>query len=60
MTDNDIEQIRRRIDDITEAAEQLQELGAENDLPAVERTAKRIDGTVAPLDAHVPPELTDE
>jgi hypothetical protein len=60
MTDNEIQQIRRRIDDIAEAAERLEELGAENDLPAVERTAKRIEGTVGPLDAHVPPELADE
>jgi hypothetical protein len=60
MTDQEIRQMRRRIDEIAEAAETLQELGEETDVPAVERTAKRIEGTLAPLDAHVPPELTDE
>lgn len=60
MTDQDIQQMRRRIDEIAEATRQLAELGEENDLPVVERTAERIDGTLAPLDAHVPPELTEE
>lgn len=60
MTDQDIQEIRSRIDDIAEAARELQELGEDHDLPVVERTAKRIDGTVRPLDEHVPPELTDD
>lgn len=60
MTDQDIQQMRRRIDEIAEATQQLAELGDENDLPAVERTARRIEGTLAPLETHVPPELTEE
>lgn len=60
MTDQDIQQIRKRIDDIAEAVQELQELGEENDIPVVERTATRIEGSLAPLDTHMPPELTEE
>ena len=60
MTDQDIREMRRRIDEIAEAARELRELGEETDVPAVERTAERIEGTLAPLDANVPPERTDK
>lgn len=60
MTEQDIEQMRRRIDDIVEATQKLRELGEENDVPAVERTAKRLEGTVTQLETHVPPELSEE
>lgn len=59
MTD-DVQEIRERIDEIAEAAERLQELGDRQNVPAVERTAKRIEGTLTTLDNNVPPELTDQ
>ena len=59
VSEEEIEQIRTHVDDIAEAARTLRELGVEHDLPVVECTAERIEGTVDPLDAHVPPELSD-
>jgi hypothetical protein len=60
MTDQDIHQMRERIDEIAEAVQELKELGEQNNIPAVERTATRIEGSLAPLETHLPPELTEE
>lgn len=57
--DADLAELRRRIDDLAEAAAAVRELGEANDVPAVERGAVRIEGTLAMLDAHVPPELVE-
>lgn len=59
MTD-DVREIRERIDDLNETLAELQRLGEEHDVPAVERIATRMDGTLTTLDAHVPPELVEE
>ena len=60
MTDHDIQKIRDRIEQIEDAVDDLQQLGDDNDIPAVERTATRIEGALTTLDAHVPPELTED
>lgn len=59
MTD-DIREIRERIDELGETLDELQELGEENDIPAVERIATRMAGTLTTLDSHVPRELVDD
>lgn len=58
-TSEDLAEISTRIDRVAADIEALQKLGEEHDLPAVERTAKRIEGTLSTLDSNVPPELTD-
>ena len=57
ITNGDVEELRRRIDDLAAAAADVRRLGESNGVPAVERGAARIEGTIAMLDAHVPPEL---
>lgn len=59
MTD-DIREMRERIEELSDTLDELQELGEENDIPAVERIAKRMDGTLTTLDSHVPPELVED
>lgn len=61
MTDRDlIREIADEIETLTAAAARLRELGAEADLPAVERNAKRVGGVASTLSDNVPPELTEE
>lgn len=60
MTDQDIQRMRDRIDEIDAALEELQQLGEQNDVPAVERSASRMAGTLVILETHLPPELLEE
>ena len=55
---DDLREIREQIETIQAATERLRELGS--DVPAVERNAKRIQGSLSVLDAEVPPELLEE
>lgn len=50
----DVEELRERVADLRDAAAALREYGEENDVPAVERNAKRVEGTVNVLEQHVP------
>lgn len=56
--DVDIRELREHIDELTAHAAALRECGEQ--LPAIERNAKRIEDTVAMLDMNVPPELQEE
>lgn len=58
LTEEDLEEIREQIRTIESATERLCDLG--EDVPAVERNAARIQGTLAMLEAAVPPELLGE
>jgi len=58
LTDAELREIREQIEAIEDAAQRLEELGA--DVPAVERNAVRIRGTLGMLDAAVPPELLQD
>jgi len=55
LTDDELREIREQIETIREATERLEDLGG--DVPAVERNAARIRGTLGMLDVAVPPEL---
>jgi hypothetical protein len=55
--DEALEAIRERIEDLLDAAATVRELGAEHDIPAVERDAKRVEDVAATLDLNVPEEL---
>lgn len=57
LTDEELREIRDRIEAIEAATDRLRELGA--DVPAIERNAARIQGTLGMLDAEVPPELVE-
>ena len=56
----DLAEIRARIETIAEETAALRDAGAEHDIPAVERTAKRLQGTLSTLEANVPPEVVEE
>ncbi|MFB6078886.1 MAG: hypothetical protein ABEJ80_07915 [Halarchaeum sp.] len=56
----DIDELQRLVDDLEEATAALREYGDENDIPAIERNAKRIEGTVGIVKQNVPGGLTDE
>ena len=50
----DIEELHRLVADLDEATTALREYGDENDIPAIERNAKRIQGTVGIVRQNVP------
>jgi|GEM_PF-5556367 len=54
------DEIAGEIDRLMDAAARLQELGADADLPAIERNAKRLEGSAQTLADNVPRELTEE
>lgn len=56
----EIERIVQKIQDLGEAADDLRELGRENNIPAVERNAKRVQSVVEILEADIPQELTED
>lgn len=64
MTDapdtQDIAELADCIDTLVAATEDLREFGEEHDLPVVERTADRLEGTVDVLEQNVPRELLEE
>lgn len=53
-------EIAEEIDRLMEAVARLQELGADADLPAIERNAKRVEGSAQALVDNFPRELTEE
>ncbi|MGQ4557149.1 hypothetical protein [Halobellus sp. GM3] len=60
MSDSpDYETIAALIDDLDAASAELRERAAEDDIPAVERNAKRVAAAVGVLRQNVPPELVD-
>ncbi len=62
-TDRDAEtyaEIAEEIDRLMEAVARLQELGADADLPAIERNAKRLEGSAQALVDNFPRELLEE
>ncbi|MFC6726453.1 hypothetical protein ACFQE1_19205 [Halobium palmae] len=56
----DIDELRERVADLRDAAAALREYGEDNEIPAVERNAKRVEGTVSVLEQHVPEPLDEE
>lgn len=64
MTDTpdrqEMAEFANRVDDLVEATEALREFGEEQELPVVERTADRIEGSVDMLEQNLPRELLEE
>lgn len=60
VSDEDLEAIASELERIRESTDRLRELGAETDLPTVERNAIRLQGTLRMLEAQVPPEVHEE
>ena len=61
MTDPDVYgEIEAEIERLNDAVARLRALGEEVGIPAIERNAKRIEGTAETLSANLPPELTEE
>ena len=60
VSDEDLEAIATELERIRESADRLRELGEESDLPAVERNAIRLQGTLRMLEAQFPPEIHEE
>ena len=61
MTDPDVyREIETEIERLNDAVARLRELGEEAGMPAIERNAKRIEGTAETLSDNLPPELTEE
>jgi len=56
----DVHELREHIDELAAHAAALRERGEQEDFPAIERNAKRIEDTVAMLDTNVPSELLEE
>lgn len=52
--DPDIEELRERVAALEAATAALREYGEDNDVPAVERNAARIEGTVSVIKRNVP------
>lgn len=57
--DVDPEELLARIERLEAATAELRAYGEEHDLPVVERTAARIEGTLGPLRGNVPGGLAD-
>lgn len=61
MTDSpDYESMIECLAQLEAAGTELRRIAAEEDLPAVERNAKRLEATVWMVRRHFPPELVDE
>lgn len=60
VSDEDLEAIATELERIRESTDRLRELGAETDLPTVERNAVRLQGTLRMLEAQFPPEVQEE
>lgn len=60
VSDEDLEAIASELERIRESTDRLRELGAETDLPTVERNAIRLQGTLRMLEAQFPPEVHEE
>ena len=55
----DLDELRELVEELADANDAVREYGDDHDIPAVERTAKRIDGTIATLRQNVPGTLSD-
>ncbi len=55
----DLDELRELVAELAEANDAVREYGDEHGIPAIERTAKRIDGTIATLRQNVPGALSD-
>ena len=61
MTDRDVyREMAAEIERLNDAADRLRELGEEAGMPAIERNARRIEGTAETLSDNLPPELIEE
>ena len=60
VSDEDLEAIVTELERIRESTDRLRELGEGSDLPAVERNAIRLQGTLRMLEAQFPPEIHEE
>ena len=56
----DADELARYVEELDAAATALREYGADHDLPAIERNAKRIQGTVAIIRQNVPGGLVED
>ncbi|GAD53849.1 hypothetical protein MBEHAL_2609 [Halarchaeum acidiphilum MH1-52-1] len=52
--DHDFDELRALVADLDEAAAALRAYGEANDIPAIERNAKRVQGTVGTVKQNVP------
>lgn len=59
-TDDTVYELREHIDALATHTAALRECSEQEEFPAVERNAKRIEDTVAMLDMNVPDELLEE
>ena len=60
-TDRDVyREMAEEIETLNESVARLRELGEGAGLPAIERNARRIEGTAETLSDNLPPELTEE
>lgn len=57
---NPIEEMRTQLEQLSATTDQLRKLGEQEDFPAVEHNARRIQGIVAMLEQNLPPELIEE
>lgn len=60
MSEYDYEELRRLVEELDAAATELREYGDDNDIPAIERSAKRIQGTVGIVRQNVPGGLVSD
>lgn len=62
MTDShpDLDELRALVDDVDDAIAALREYGDDHDIPAIERDAKRMQGTLSTVRQNVPGGLTDD
>lgn len=59
MPDDDVAAMRGLVADLAETTATLRELGDRADLPAVERSAARLQGVIEQLERNLPPELDE-
>ncbi len=60
VSDDDLTEIAAEIEAIREATERLRKLGENTDIPAIERNAVRLQGTLRTLEMEVPPEVFED
>ena len=57
--DIDLDELRRLVDELADANDAVGEYGDAHGIPAIERTAERIEGTIATLRQNVPGALEE-
>lgn len=55
----DYETLLELIESLQQTTDEIEGWGTENEFPAVERTAVRLQGTIDTLEQNVPPELAE-